>query len=209
MTAAVFQGSALWSAENVQARPPPSVRPMANAQVRHQPLSKSHASPVLEAALRRPRPVLAARRRTHRQAITGRYYTLFSAFRATRPARLPYPVTAPGPVPNCAGACPRMSGGVLGVGVWVFGSCPIRPVRRIRPVTPRQNNPPGPVPHVIGGCPHAIPTPFHKMRIRCGILFRLSSYSGYHTFSASVCPIVNFCHKGHTRASRATKENKE
>ena len=63
-----------------------------------------------------------------------------------------------------AGACPQMSGGVLGLGVCVFGSCPIRPVRRIRPVTPRQNNPPGPV-----------PTPFHKMRIQCGILFHFLS----------------------------------
>ena len=37
-----------------------------------------------------------------------------------------------------AGACPQMSGGVLGLVVWVFASRPIRPVRRIRPVTPRQ-----------------------------------------------------------------------
>ena len=37
-----------------------------------------------------------------------------------------------------AGVCPQMSGDVLGLGVSVFGCCPIRPVRHIRPVTPRQ-----------------------------------------------------------------------
>ena len=158
---------------------------MASAQVRHQPLSKSHASPVLEAALRRPVPssppdgaptirrlrVLYTIRRLPRNCVPRPRAErvvgvpaddLLAELRPApaRGARGPRRRTAPGAVPRCLGE----------FWVWSFEclvAVPFVPfVASVPSPPPTKDTTSGP--HVIGGLS---PTPSRKMRIQCGILF--------------------------------------
>ena len=121
---------------------------MANAQVQHQPLSKSHASPVSKrpsAALSRPRRPTA-----HPPSGNCEYYTLSAARRATAPCRLSPPTTC----------CPRINTNLTNLNQFVD-------IRGHSFEVPRD-------PHDI---PTPSVSAHHKMRILCGTLFCLFTNS--------------------------------